>query len=106
MKEMFEYQLQHNKNLMLGFFAIVALAAVQTAMAIATPQTGTLGYDLYDVAVNDMLNGPIGYVAGLAAIVFGGFQIVKSYAIAGLSVLGGSAVLNADTIVTSLGMIV
>ena len=39
-----------------------------SASAITAPAAGTFAFDLYDVAVNDMLKGPVGFVGGMAAI--------------------------------------
>lgn len=106
MKEKVTGMFRRNKTAVIAGAAVSSVFVAQAVMAIAAPAAGTLGYDLYDVAVNDMLNGPVGFVGGLGAVLYGATQIAKSWMIAGLSVLGGSAVINADTIVASLGLIV
>ncbi|GBO86293.1 hypothetical protein NUW46_19905 (plasmid) [Marinobacter sp. MA] len=77
-----------------------------TASAITAPAAGTFAFDLYDVAVNDMLKGPVGFVGGLAAIVLSAVQITKNWMLAAGGVLGGTAMIKADSITTSLGMII
>ena len=76
-----------------------------SASAITAPATGTFAYDLYDVAVNDMLKGPVGFVGGLAAIVLSAVQITKRWMLGAGGVLGGTAMIKADSITTSLGMV-
>lgn len=93
---------------------VVATAAIlpEIAHAIAIPVAGVggapnpLGYEIYDVAVNKMLNGPVGFVAGVGIIGFGAMQIMKAWPLALLGVLGGSAMLKADDIVTTLGALI
>lgn len=53
-----------------------------------------------------MLKGPVGFVGGLAAIVLSAVQITKNWMLAAGGVLGGTAMIKADSITTSLGMIV
>lgn len=93
---------------------IVATAAImpEIAHAITVPVAGVagapnpLGFEIYDVAVNQMLNGPVGFVAGVGIIGFGAMQIMKAWPVALLGVLGGSAMLKADDIVKTLGALV
>ena len=97
-----------NKNALLITGVVSCVVVTGTAFGITAPTAAgsPLGYDLYDVAVNDMLKGPAGFVGGLGAIVYGVSQLAKSWMIAALSVLGGSAIIKADTIVASLGAII
>lgn len=87
--------------------AIVAAAAVSTtALAITGPAAGAFGYDLYDVAVNDMIKGAPGFVGGMAGIIVSASKLSQNWLYAGLGVLGSTAVLKADTITTSLGYLI
>jgi len=81
-------------------------SAITAPTAPAAGAAAPLGYDIYDVAVNGILKGPIGFVTGIGTIVFGATQLMKSWPIALMSVLGGTAIIKADTIVSSLGMLV
>ena len=79
----------------------------ETASAITAPSVGDFGYDIYDIAVNDILKGPIGFVGGLATIVIGAvFAVKQQFMGAILCILGGAAIIKGDTIVTSLGMLI
>jgi len=93
-----------------GALAVAVLPEMAAAItAPAAPAAGApvpLAYDIYDVAVNGILKGPIGYVVGIATIVFGATQLIKAWPIALMSVLGGTAIIKSDTIVSSLGMMI
>lgn len=87
--------------------AVVGLAiASASALALQAPQPGTFGYDMYDIAVNQILNGPIGFVAGVAGVVYSATRLKDNWAPALSGVLMSSAVIQADAIATTLGMIV
>ena len=74
------------------------------AHAVTTPATGSFAYDVYDIAVNKMLKGPIGFVAGMAAMVFGAVAAIQQRVMAAVpAVLGGAMLLKADSILTTLG---
>ena len=75
-------------------------------LAIDAPAGGTFAYDVYDIAVNSILKGPIGFVCGVAAIALGAISAIKADIMTAVpAVLGGAAVLKADAIVESLGAI-
>ncbi len=76
------------------------------AHAITAPAAGSLAYDVYDVGINQMLNGAPGFVGGTAGIVYSASKLSQNWVWACLGILGCSAVLNADSITTSLGMII
>lgn len=83
------------------------LLLTDAALAITAPTSTTaFAYDLYDIAVNNILKGPIGFVAGLAAVVLGCIVAMKNQIMAAIPcVLGGAALLKADSLVVSLGLI-
>lgn len=86
-------------------FAFVALLS-SAAFAITAPANTTLAYDLFDVCVNKMLKGPIGFIGGIFTIVMGAVMLAKQNFMAAIPcILGGAGVIKADTIVTSLGII-
>lgn len=79
---------------------------VPEAMAISSPASGTFAYDVYDIAVNDILKGPIGFVCGVAAIALGAVNAIKGQVFGAVpAILGGAALLKADSIVGSLNLI-
>ena len=61
----------------LGFIAAGAtLLIAGTASAfIPVPAAGSFAFDIYDVAVNQVLNGPIGFTGGVAAMAMGGMML-------------------------------
>lgn len=84
-------------------FAFVALYAA-TAAAISTPASSSFAYDVYDIGVNGVLKGPIGFVGGVGAVVFGAVTAIRGAVIQALpALLGGGILLKADAIVTTLG---
>ena len=86
---------------------IGVFANLPIAHAITSPQQGTFAYSVYDVGVNDILKGPIGFVGGAAAIVYGAIMAVQGRVMGAIpAILGGAVMLKADTIVSSLGAIV
>ena len=90
-----------------GFFGIAlvwaSLLKMTAAMAFATPAAGSFGFDVYDIVVNQILGGPIGFVGGVALIVWGGAQVIKNWVITVLAIVAGTIIIRADTLVTSLG---
>lgn len=96
---------------------VFALIAVQSllifchygqALAITAPAAGSsFAYDIYDIGVNSILKGPIGFVAGVGAIVFGAIEAIRGRILGAVpAILGGAALLKADSIVQTLGCIV
>lgn len=91
---------------LLVFAAAYILLSVLPVLAINTPTTGSFAYDVYDIAVNSILKGPVGFVAGVSAIALGAVAAIRSQVMAAIpAVLGGAALLKADAIVSSLGAI-
>ena len=87
-------------------FAALAIMIPEVAMALRTPDSSKFAYEVYDVAVNSILKGPIGFVGGVATIVVSAASIAKNWVMALLGIVGGTAVMKADTIVTSMGMMI
>lgn len=79
---------------------------IPDAFAFTAP-TGGFAQDVYDVGVTKILQGPIGFVAGVAAIVWGAIVAIQGKLMtAAPAVLGGAVLLKADSIVESLGCII
>ena len=49
--------------------AACILAAPKVAEAFAAPAAGTFAFDIYDIGVNQILKGPIGFAAGVGSMV-------------------------------------
>ena len=90
---------------------ITALAVVfvacflsANAMAMAVPAAGSFAYDLYDIGVNQILLGPIGFVAGVACMVFAAILAIRQMILPAAGVvLGGAFLLKADAVVQTIG---
>ena len=76
------------------------------AMAFTAPAAGDFGYDVYDIAVNQILGGPIGFIGAVALIVWGATQMMKSWMITVVCVIAGSILIRAEDMVTTLGAVV
>lgn len=95
-------------KLLLGF--VVSMWAVMflvpMAYAVTAPASGSFAYDVYDIAINKILKGPIGFVCGGAAIVLGAVNAIGGRIMTAVPcVLGGAAILKADAITESLGLL-
>jgi len=85
----------------------MVMAVAPDAFAVTAPVTGSFAYDVYDIAVNEILKGPVGFVCGCGAIAFGAFSAIRSQIFPALAAtLGGGALIKSDEIVTSLGMLI
>ena len=93
-------------RLMLVFMAAaMVLGLSSVASAITAPAAGSFAYDVYDIGVNKILKGPVGFVGGVAAIVIGAIAAIRAQIMLAIpAILGGAVILKADTITTSLGM--
>ncbi len=92
-------------------FSQLAVTAVMVCMyagiahAVTAPTSSTVfAYDVYHIGVDGVLKGPIGFVGGVAAIVFGAVTAIRGAVLQALpALLGGGVLLKADSIVTTLG---
>lgn len=86
--------------------AVLTAACLLTgnAMAVTAPGTGTFAYDLYDIGINQILKGPIGFVGGVACMVLAAVLAVRQMLLPAVcSVLGGAFLLKADSVVETIG---
>ena len=91
-------------------FALMAFGAMvlsaRLALAFSAPAAGSFAYTVYDVAINQMLNGAIGFVAGVSAMVLGAVMAIQQKIMLAIPcILGGAVLLNAETLVTTLGAV-
>jgi len=85
-------------------FGVFILTASQVS-AFTAPAAGSFAYTVYDVAVARILQGAIGFVAGVGAMVMGAVLAIQQKVLAAIpAILGGAILLNADTMVTTLGL--
>lgn len=101
---------ENNKSIIItGLVLGAAFIAVApgSAHAIATPVAGSFAFDLYDIAVNDLLKGPAGFVGGIAGMLTAAILLMRQQLLpAGATVLGSAFLLKADSIVGSLGALI
>ena len=76
------------------------------AMAFTAPAAGAFGYDVYDIAVNQILGGPIGFIGAVALIVWGATKMMTNWMITVVCVIAGSILIRAEDMVTTLGAVV
>lgn len=85
----------------------MVIAVAPDAFAVTAPVTGSFAFDVYDIAVNNILKGPVGFVCGVGAIAFGAFSAIRSQIFPAVAAtLGGGMLIKSDAIVTSLGMLI
>lgn len=100
----------NRKTTLVLFMAVVAVWAIMFAApavyAVTAPAQGSFAYDVYDIAVNKMLKGPIGFVSGAVAVVIGAVSAISGRILLAVpSIIGGAALLKADAITESLGLL-
>jgi hypothetical protein len=85
-------------------FGVVILSA-KIAAAFTAPAADTFAYTVYDVAINQMLNGAVGFVGGVGAMALGAVMAIQQKIMLAVPcILGGAALLNAESLVTALGL--
>ncbi len=100
-----------SKTAVVGFALILGLwvtmfIAPAAVYAVTAPTTGSFAYDVYDIAVEKLLKGPVGFVSGVAAMIFGAVTAISGRVLPSvLPILGGAMLLKADAIVNSMGLI-
>lgn len=86
--------------------AVITLQAVN-ALAMTAPGAGDFAFDLYDIAVNEILLGPIGFVAGVACMVVAAVMAIRQMLVPAVGViLGGAFLLSANTVVETIGTVI
>jgi hypothetical protein len=90
-----------------AFFMVLALLLVsQGVFAFETPATGSFGYNVYDIAINKIASGPIGFVGGAWLIAMGSTKMNEGWTRALPFILAGSCLIKLDEITQSLGAII
>jgi len=101
------YRFSTRKLMLFMVISLAVLMFCSAAIAIVAPASGTFAYDVYDVAVLKMLQGPIGFVGGVAAMIIGAVLAIQGKIMGAIpSICGGAVLLKADALVTSLGAII
>lgn len=87
-------------------FGAVALLSASGAHAFTAPAQGDLGYDIYDIVVNKGVKGPLGFVGGVAAFLFGVSRLFSNVMIGIPTIVAAVCLIKADTILQTFGMVV
>jgi len=83
------------------------LLMASRADAFNAPAAGTFAFDIYDIGVNQILKGPIGFAAGVGSMVAAAIMAIRQMLLpAAATILGGAFLLKADSVVTSLGALI
>lgn len=95
------------KGMMVVAGAVVAVGlGADAAHAITAPTSG-FAQEIYDLAIDDILNGPIGFVGGTGAMAVAAICAIQQKIMPAVCcALGGATLLQSDALVTSLGMLV
>ncbi len=93
---------------LLQLFGLILAAVINLipadAMAWSTPSSGSFAYDVYDIAINKLAKGPIGFVGAAGMMVGAVVSAVRGSLLgAGLFTIGAGILYKADSLVSSLG---
>ncbi len=86
--------------------ALALVAGAGAAHAFAAPQTGDLGYDIYNIVVNQGVKGPLGFVGGVAAFLFGVSRLFSNIMIGIPTIVAAVCLIKADSILQTFGMVI
>jgi hypothetical protein len=87
-------------------FLLAAITGASVAHAFAAPAQGDLGYDIYDIVVNQGVKGPLGFVGGVAAFLFGVSRLFSNIMIGIPTIVAAVCLIKADSILQTFGMVI
>jgi hypothetical protein len=85
---------------------LVLLMATGSAHSFTAPAVGDLGYDIYDIVVNQGVKGPLGFVGGVAAFLFGVSRLFSNIMIGIPTIVAAVCLIKADSILQTFGMLI
>ena len=88
----------------IGLALAVFAAMSGGAHAFTAPAIGDLGYDIYDIVVNKGVKGPLGFVAGVAAFLFGVSRLFSNVMIGIPTIVAAVCLIKSDAILQTFGM--
>ncbi len=91
-----------NVGVPLALFALVSGGA----HAFTAPAAGDLGYDIYDIVVNKGVKGPMGFVGGVAAFLFGVSRLFSNVMIGIPTIVAAVCLIKSDAILQTFGMVI
>jgi len=87
--------------------SLLALMQTGNALAMTVPAQGSFAYDLYDIGVNQILLGPVGFTGGVACMCVAAILAIRQMILPAAGVvLGGAFLLRANTVVESIGALI
>ena len=87
--------------------ALFFLMQASTTMAMTVPAAGSFAYDLYDIGVNQILLGPVGFTGGVACMCVAAILAIRQMILPAAGVvLGGAFLLRAHTVVETIGALI
>lgn len=100
--------LGNGRQTAVGAAIILLTAAVGAgaAHAFSAPAAGDLGYDIYDIVVNQGVKGPLGFVGGVAAFLFGVSRLFSNIMIGIPTIVAAVCLIKADSILQTFGMVI
>lgn len=91
-------------SIAIGLVIVSAVAALATFSNLSS---GGFGSQVYDIAINKILQGPIGFISAMFAIFCGAHCAMTGKIMVSIPcILGGAAVLKAASLVASLGALI
>lgn len=91
-----------NIGVPLALFALMSGGA----HAFTAPAAGDLGYDIYDIVVNKGVKGPMGFVGGVAAFLFGVSRLFSNVMIGIPTIVAAVCLIKSDAILMTFGMVI
>lgn len=87
------------------FLSLTMVAVFATDAHAFTVASGDMFYDVYELVIEKILGGPIGFVAGAFMLVGGIFLLVqgRGFLLPMICLIGGAVLVKVDAIVTSFG---
>lgn len=89
-----------------GVPAALLVLVAGSVHAFTAPAAGDLGYDIYDIVVNQGVKGPLGFVAGVAAFLFGVSRLFSNIMIGIPTIVAAVCLIKADSILQTFGMVI
>lgn len=90
----------------IGIPVLLLSVIAASAHAFTAPTAGDLGYDIYDIVVNQGVKGPLGFVAGVAAFLFGVSRLFSNIMIGIPTIVAAVCLIKADSILQTFGMVI
>jgi hypothetical protein len=85
---------------------LLAAIAGRRRPCLPGARRGDLGYDIYDIVVNQGVKGPLGFVGGVAAFLFGVSRLFSNIMIGIPTIVAAVCLIKADSILQTFGMVI